>query len=51
MKNIPMPVAAAVIVVAVVLLFLVVQKAMTPKPPEYNGPPHSAYDSYRGLGH
>jgi hypothetical protein len=50
MKNIPMPVAVAVIVVAVVVLFLVAQKAMAPKLPEYNGPPHSAYDSYRNLG-
>jgi hypothetical protein len=50
MKNIPMPVAVAVIVVAVVVLFLVAQKAMAPKTPEYNGPPHSAYDSYRNLG-
>jgi len=50
MKSVPMPVAVALAVVAIIVIFLALQKAMTPKAPEYSGPPHSAYDSYRNLG-
>jgi hypothetical protein len=50
MKNVPMPVAVAVIVVAVLVVFLAIRRAMTPKVPEYTGPPHSAMDSYRSSG-
>jgi hypothetical protein len=50
MKNVPMPLAVALVVVAVLVLFVAIRKVMTPATPVYNGPPRSYMDQYRGQG-